>query len=100
MFTLLSWVLFGLIVGWVAKVIHPGDEPVGYVPTIGIGVLGSFIGGGINYLLGNGHSPIQFSGFLMSCLGGVICCAAWRYYKLKTEKSGPKSFVKGKKLFD
>ena len=98
MFFLLSWLLFGLLVGVVSKLIHPGDEPVGYVPTLGIGVAGSFVGGLINYLLGYSHSPLHPSGFLMSILGGVICCAAYRYYKLKTSPDGPKSFLSGKKL--
>lgn len=100
MIYLISWILFGLIVGYVAKVLHPGEEPVGYLPTIGIGVAGTFIGGTINYLLGYGASPFQVSGLAMSILGGVLCCAAWRYYKLKTEQSGPKSFLSGKKLVD
>jgi uncharacterized membrane protein YeaQ/YmgE (transglycosylase-associated protein family) len=98
MLFLLSWLIFGLLVGYIAKLLHPGDEPVGYVPTLGIGVVGSFVGGAINYLIGSGSSPFEASGLLMSILGGVICCAGWRYYKLKTDKNGPKGFISGKKL--
>lgn len=98
MFTVLSWILFGLVVGWVAKLLHPGDEPVGYLPTFGIGVAGSFVGGGINYLLNFGNGVFHPSGFIMSIIGGVVCCAAYRYYKLKTSTAGPKSFLTGKKL--
>lgn len=98
MLYLISWLLFGMLVGYLAKVIHPGDEPVGYLPTIGIGVAGSFVGGSINYLIGNGGQIFQVSGIGMSILGGILCCAAWRYYKLKTATSGPKSFLRGKKI--
>lgn len=98
MFYILGWLLFGLIVGLASKFIHPGDEPVGFIPTVGIGVGGSFIGGMLNWVLGMGSQPFQPSGFLMSILGGIVCCMAWRWYSLKTSPSGPKSFFTGKHL--
>ena len=98
MFTILIWIVFGLIVGLIAKAIHPGDEPTGCLPTIGIGVAGSFVGGGINWALGLGNTPFAPSGFLMSIVGGIICCAAWRWYALKNSSEGPKSFFTGKRL--
>jgi uncharacterized membrane protein YeaQ/YmgE (transglycosylase-associated protein family) len=96
MFFIISWILFGLVVGYIAKSLHPGDEPIGYLPTLGIGVAGSFVGGIINFLLGMGNQSFQTSGLIMSVLGGVVCCAGWRYYKLKTSLSGPKSFISGR----
>lgn len=81
MFTILYWVIFGLIVGLIAKAIHPGEDPVGFLPTIGIGIAGSFIGGGINWLLGSG-APFSTSGILMSIIGGVIFCFIYSRYKL------------------
>lgn len=98
MLSILIWVIFGLLVGLCAKALHPGDEPVGCISTIAIGVGGSFVGGGINYLLGFGNHPFAPSGFLMSILGGVLCCIAWRWYTLKTSPEGPKSFFTGKHL--
>lgn len=81
MFTILYWIIFGLIVGLVAKFIHPGEDPVGFLPTVGIGVVGSFIGGGINWIMGSG-SPFGTSGILMSIIGGVIFCFIYSRYKL------------------
>jgi uncharacterized membrane protein YeaQ/YmgE (transglycosylase-associated protein family) len=98
MLFLISWLVFGIIVGYFSKVLHPGDEPVGWVPTLAIGVAGSFVGGTINFFLGMGTHPFQASGLLMSILGGILCCIAYRYYKLKTSDSGPKSFISGKNL--
>lgn len=63
MFTLIVWGVFGLIVGMIAKAIHPGEDPIGFLPTIGIGVVGSYIGGAINWLLDMGSSPFEPSGF-------------------------------------
>jgi hypothetical protein len=44
MFSLIIWSFFGLVTGCIAKAIHPGDDPLGCLPTILIGVAGSFIG--------------------------------------------------------
>lgn len=107
MFTILGWIIFGLIVGLIAKAIHPGDEPVGFLQTVGIGIAGSFVGGFINYILGTfsamsiaGFSNHRFSpsGFIMSVVGGVLFCIFWRWYSLKNSSSGPKSFFNGKNL--
>jgi uncharacterized membrane protein YeaQ/YmgE (transglycosylase-associated protein family) len=98
MFSLLIWIVFGLIVGLIAKAIHPSGAPIGCLSTIAIGVGGSFVGGGINYILGFGNHPFAPSGFLMSILGGILYCIAWRWYTLKTDPTGPKSFFSGKHL--
>lgn len=99
MFTVLSWLLFGFIVGIIAKFIHPGDEPVGFISTILIGVVGSFVGGLVKWMLSNGSgSPLQPSDWIMSILGGVLTCAIYRWYKLKNSSAGPKSFLNGKQL--
>ena len=41
----LSWILFGLIAGALAKFIIPGKDPGGCLATVGIGIVGSVIGG-------------------------------------------------------
>lgn len=42
---ILSWVLFGLLAGGIAKLIFPGKDPGGCLATIGIGILGAILGG-------------------------------------------------------
>lgn len=79
MFSILGWIIYGLIVGVVAKFIHPGDEPKGFLPTVGIGISGSFIGGFLKYIFGMGHSPFEPSGLIFGIIGGVIFC--WVYKK-------------------
>lgn len=96
MISLIIWIVFGLIVGFLARSLHPGNDPIGCLPTIAIGVAGSFVGGTINWMMDAGQAPYEPSGFLMSILGGVISCAAWRWYILRTSPSGPKNFFTGK----
>ena len=86
MFSIVGWLVYGLLVGIIAKALHPGDDPVGFLPTIVIGVLGSFTGGAINWVLGNGTSPFQSSGIIMGIVGGVIVCFAYSKYQLSKEK--------------
>lgn len=98
MISILIWVIFGLLTGALAKFLHPGDDPVGFLPTVGIGICGSFIGGAINWALDAGKATFEPSGFFMSIIGGVVFCAIWRFYKLKNGKDGPRNFVTGKKI--
>lgn len=81
MISLLWWVLYGLIVGSLAKYIHPGEDPIGFLPTVGIGICGSFVGGGIQWLLNLG-GPFSPAGILWGIVGGVLFCWIWRRYHL------------------
>lgn len=83
MLFLLSWMVYGLIVGAIAKWLHPGEDPIGFLPTVGIGIAGSYIGGFINFLLGRG-TAFSTSGLVMGVVGGVIFC--WIYSKYHLNK--------------
>jgi uncharacterized membrane protein YeaQ/YmgE (transglycosylase-associated protein family) len=63
---ILLWLLFGLIVGAIAKYIVPGEGPGGILGDIIIGIVGAFLGGWIFSLFG--HSGV--TGFN---LGSIIC---------------------------
>ena len=43
--TILGWILFGLVVGAIAKLLMPGRDPGGFIITILLGIAGSLIGG-------------------------------------------------------
>lgn len=82
MFFIIGWLVYGAIVGSLAKLFHPGEDPIGFLPTIGIGVVGSYIGGLLNWVIGAGGSPLSASGILMGVVGGVIFCWIYRTYRL------------------
>lgn len=81
--TLVMWTIFGLIVGSIAKGLHPGDDPVGWLPTLGIGIAGSFIGGFLHSLLGGHFTWNHPAGLVWSIVGGVIFCFAYSHYKAR-----------------
>jgi uncharacterized membrane protein YeaQ/YmgE (transglycosylase-associated protein family) len=45
LFAILAWVVFGLIVGFIARALVPGKDNIGLLATIGLGILGSVVGG-------------------------------------------------------
>ena len=65
---LISWIVFGLIAGIIAKLIHPGKDPGGFIVTILIGIAGAMIGGFISTSLGFG----DVSGFDLRSMGIAI----------------------------
>lgn len=69
---LLSWLITGLIVGAIARLLVPGRQNLGCLGTIALGILGSLVGGTLfNVLAGNGLQ-LRTSGFLGAILGAVI----------------------------
>ena len=74
MFGLLGWILFGLIVGVIAKLLTPGRDPGGFVVTILLGIAGSLLGGFIGRALG-WYGSSQSAGLFMSIVGAVILLA-------------------------
>ena len=69
---LIGWLVFGLVAGAIARFIHPGPDPMSWAGTLILGVLGSFVGGGIAYLFGWGNSLLQPANWIMSILGAVL----------------------------
>lgn len=71
MFHIIGWIIFGLIVGIIAKVLVPGRDPGGFVMTALIGIVGALLAGWLGRAVG-WYGPNDNAGFLMSILGAVI----------------------------
>ncbi len=69
---IISWIVLGLIVGVIAKWIHPGDDPGGLFVTIGIGIAGAFVGGFLSSALGLGTVTGFNLGSLAIATGGAV----------------------------
>ncbi len=71
--SLLSWIIFGLIVGAVANIIDPRPSQGGVLAAIALGIGGALIGGFLGMLiLGIGISGFSASSFLLAILGSLI----------------------------
>lgn len=74
---ILSWILFGLVVGVIAKLLMPGRDPGGFIVTILLGIAGALIGGFIGRAMGF-YAENEGAGWLMSILGAIVLLALYR----------------------
>lgn len=73
---ILGWIIFGLIVGALAKLLMPGRDPGGWIVTILLGIAGSFVGGFLGQaLLGQGN---QTAGWIGSVIGAMLLLFIYR----------------------
>jgi uncharacterized membrane protein YeaQ/YmgE (transglycosylase-associated protein family) len=73
----IGWIIFGLIVGVVAKLLMPGRDPGGFIVTILLGIVGAVFGGFVGRALG-WYGPDDAAGFFMSLLGAVVLLWVYR----------------------
>jgi uncharacterized membrane protein YeaQ/YmgE (transglycosylase-associated protein family) len=70
---IIAWIVFGFIVGLIARAIVPGKQGMGLVMTTLLGVAGSLIGGLVASALGGGDATgFRASGFIGSLIGAIV----------------------------
>ena len=79
MLGILGWIVFGLIAGFVAKLLMPGRDPGGFIITILLGVAGALLGGFIGQALGL-YREGEPAGFLMSVVGAILLLVLYRMF--------------------
>ena len=82
MLWLIGTILFGLVVGIIAKLLMPGKDPGGMIVTILIGIAGSFIGSFLGRFLG-WYSHGEAAGFVMSVVGAILLLIGYRVIAAK-----------------
>lgn len=88
MFWLIGWIMFGLLIGLIARGLVPGEQPAGLFKTMLLGVAGSFVGGLLGFLLVGG-SLFQSSGWIGSIIGAVILVLFQSYRQRKALEVDP-----------
>jgi uncharacterized membrane protein YeaQ/YmgE (transglycosylase-associated protein family) len=74
---ILSWIVFGIVIGAIAKLLMPGKDPGGFIITMLLGIAGALVGGFIGRAMGF-YGPNQSAGWIMSILGAIILLALYR----------------------
>lgn len=80
---ILGWILFGLIIGVLAKVIMPGRDPGGIIVTMLLGIVGAVLGGWVGQAVGM-YGPNEPAGFIMSLLGAIVLLLLYRMFTRRT----------------
>ena len=74
---ILAWILSGLVIGAIAKLLMPGRDPGGFIITILLGIAGALVGGFIGRAAGF-YGPGDSAGWIISILGAIVLLALYR----------------------
>jgi uncharacterized membrane protein YeaQ/YmgE (transglycosylase-associated protein family) len=77
MFSILGWIIFGLIIGALAKLVMPGRDPGGIIVTIVLGIVGALLGGWLGRAIGL-YGPNEAAGFVIALIGALILLGLYR----------------------
>src|SRR5262245_37011458 len=88
--TVISWAVFGLVIGLVARLLYPGRQPMGFIGTMILGIIGSFLGGLISFAFGFHPEEGAFrgAGWIMSIVGAMILVWLGLFWGSRSTTSG------------
>jgi uncharacterized membrane protein YeaQ/YmgE (transglycosylase-associated protein family) len=78
---ILYLLVVGVVAGYLARLLVPGPDPMSFWQTLALGVVGSFVGGLLGYLIFNedlDEGALQASGIVGSLIGAIVALLIWR----------------------
>jgi uncharacterized membrane protein YeaQ/YmgE (transglycosylase-associated protein family) len=75
---IIGWIVFGLVVGIVAKFLMPGRDPGGFIVTALLGIVGAVVAGFMGRLMG-WYADGDTVGFVMAVFGAILVLAVYRF---------------------
>ena len=69
---IISFLIIGLVAGFLARLLVPGPDPMGWLGTLVLGLVGSFVGGTLAALVFGGTLEVSASGLIGSIVGAII----------------------------
>lgn len=80
MMSILGTILIGLIAGFVARMLKPGNDSMGWIMTAVLGIAGSFVAQYLGAAMGF-YAPGQAAGFIASVVGAIVLLVIWGMFK-------------------
>lgn len=91
---ILSWILFGFVVGLVARALMPGSDSMGFLGTTVLGVLGALLGGWFSRLM-QWSTPTGFGTLLSATIGAIVVLTAVNTFQRRTKRRRAQVAVTG-----
>lgn len=85
MFSLLGTLIVGLIVGLIARAIKPGDDSLGWIMTILLGIAGAFVASYIGVAMG-WYQQGDAAGWIASIVGAILLLVIYQFVRGKTSE--------------
>lgn len=76
MLAFIGTLIVGLVVGLIARAVKPGDDSMGWIMTIVLGIAGSLVAGYVGRALG-WYQPGQPAGWIASVIGAIVLLVVW-----------------------
>jgi uncharacterized membrane protein YeaQ/YmgE (transglycosylase-associated protein family) len=86
--SIISWAVFGLVIGVIARFLYPGRQPMSLIATMLLGIAGSLVGGLISWAFGFRPEEGAFrgAGWIMSIIGALIVVWGALYFRARNAK--------------
>lgn len=72
LWSIIVFIIIGIIAGYIGRAIYPGDQPMSFVQTAVIGMIGSLVGGILGALIFGGELVLNAAGIIGSIIGVLI----------------------------
>jgi uncharacterized membrane protein YeaQ/YmgE (transglycosylase-associated protein family) len=89
MLSFIWWLIIGLIAGALARLIMPGKDPMGWLATLVLGIVGSIIGGLVAGLIWRTDGGFHPGGLLLSLVGAIVVLWIWRMISRRNTAPAP-----------
>ena len=76
-YSIIGWIVIGLLAGGLAKLLMPGRDPGGCIVTILLGIAGAFLAGWLGHMIG-WYKVGDGAGFIAAVVGAVLILLVYR----------------------
>ena len=77
-------IVIGFVVGLIARVLKPGNDPSGFIVTTILGIVGAFVASFLGQFVGL-YKPGETAGFAGSVIGAIIVLYVWSFVRKKKQ---------------